>query len=360
MNTFISLIILSAVSFCLNAKTIITSISFNKERDVGKIIVHLKRPMVSNPELVIKGKIIQVVVPNASVWPKIQKRISLNKNLDAQILAYQYEKNIARVRAVLPYNVNNVASKINLVEKKQAIEIIFPIISSDQKNTLALKSQFPNKDSYDESYLERLLNDKQTLPLKEEKTPLNQNKEKNDVVSMKMSGQAKSPQFSLLPYLGKAALFLGLILFGLFSVVYLLKKGIFNKGKLGFLSSTNVVQVLHKTYIAPKRSIMTIKAYDQILLIGVDEKGMHFLTEIKNPMGFLKDGERQIAGDSFDTNVDDADQKDKNFNIKEILDKPAKSNKKSIIDFLGNQKEKRTVKFSEKIKNKVKDLKSLQ
>ncbi len=353
MNNLISIISLLGISFCLNAKTRITSIEFNRDNDVGKIVVFLKQPILSSPKLVIKDKIIQVVVPNASVWPKIQKKISLNKNLDAQILAYQYTKDTVRVRAVLPYNIKNIASKVNLVEKQQSIEVFFPILLSNPKDTLVSKLQLQDKDSYDESYLELLLNDKKNSTYKKEKAYLNTNKEsidqkKHDVVKLKMSGQDKRPRFSVLPYLGKFTVFLGLMLLSFFIIVSFLKKGVFNRGKSGLLGNKKTVEVLHKTFIAPKRSIMTIKAYNQILLIGVDEKGMHFLTEIKTPIDFLKDSERQITSDNFDTNVESASSKGKKFNIKEVLNRPAESNEKDKI------------RFSERIKNKVKDLKSLQ
>ena len=55
-------------------------------------------------------------------------------------------------------------------------------------------------------------------------------------------------------------------------------------------------------------------------------------------------GEKEITGDNFDTNINRASKNEKDFNLKKILDRPAKGE----------------VKFSERIKSKVRDLKALQ
>ena len=342
MKFYLILCIFSMMSFYLGASSRITSVSFDKKDNNGKMIIHLKTPMSSSPELVVKDKMIQVVVPNSSVWPKIHKRVSINKNLDTQILAYQYTKDTVRVRALLPYSIKGLDSKINLVEKGKSVELSFPIVSSKHKDVMAINTKVIDKDTYDESYLEKLLKDKETANVKEKKI-----KDKQDVVQVKMAAQDKRPYASMLPYIGKFAIFLSLLLLGFLIIVGILKKYIFNKGKLGFLNNTKIVEVLNKTYIGPKKSVLTLKAYEQILLIGVDEKGMHFLTEIKNPVGLLKEGERSLMGKNFDTNIEDANVKDKEFNIKEILDRPAEGQDNKV-------------RFSEHIKNKVKEMKSLQ
>ena len=353
MRTFIFIMTFFSFSIWADIKTKITSVSFEKIRNMGKMSIYFQSPIVSTPELLIKDKIIQVAIPHAAVWPKIDKRVSVKKKFDTKIMAYQYTNDLARVRAVLPYSVKGDKSKISLVEKGKSIDLLFPIPSKKTVRATRLnsmpskvsKEKSLQKDSYDESYLEKLLSDKEISKLEESDESQDGIEDKDDVVNVRMSSPERKTNFSFLPYIFKVVFFLGIILLGLFVVVKILKKGIFNKSKLGFLSRTKVVEVLNKTYIAPKKSIITVKAHDQILLIGIDEKGMHFLTEIKNSVGLLKEGEKQLAGDNFDTNVQEATTKDKEFNLKEILDQPAKNGGK---------------KLSETIKNKVKNLKSLQ
>ena len=360
MNIVISLIIFFTVSLNLGAKTKITSLSFNKHHRDGKMTIHLKDSFISSPELVVKDRIIQVVLPNAIVWPKIQKNVSIHQNLDTQISAYQYTKDTVRVRAVLPYKIKEMASKINLVEKNNSIEIHFPITKPVQKDLTI--SKLPTKDSYDESYLEQLLQDKEDAKLKEEKliSYTDQNKKDLDRVSIQMSAPNKERTFSMMPYLGKFALFLGLILLGIFTIFLFFKKCIFNKNRLGTLGKAKIIEVLHKAYIAPKKTIMTIQAYDQIFLIGLDEKGMHFLSEIRNPAGPQKGQEQETTGSNFDTKMKEAESQGKEFNIKEILSRPAEEEKKDMMNFITNNNMDNKRKLSEHIKRKVKDLKSLQ
>lgn len=356
------IIVLFLHSFFVGAKSKITSVDFSKKDGVGKLSIHFQRLLTSTPEFEVRDKLIQVVVPASSVWPKIEKKVSIGRGNDLEISAYQYNKDIVRVRTVFPYSLKKDETKVSLIERGKSVDLFFPLPTTSSSVSRV------SKDVYDESYLEELLSDQEIDKLEEgEKVVENADPPSDipanptetappmdeDQVALRMSADSAGEEnttgrFSFAPYIVKFASFLGLIFLGFFIVVKLLKKGVFNKGKLGFLSGTKVVEVLGKTYIAPKKSIMTIKAYDQVLLVGVDEKGMHFLTEIKNPIGFLKDGEREVVGDNFDTNVGRASLEDKKFNLKEILDKPAREEKRAME------------KFSEKIKHKVRDLKSLQ
>ena len=364
MRRFVLTIIVAMFSLGVGAKTKITSVAFEKEDGIGKLTVNLHEPLAKTPELSIKGKVVQVVVPNSFVWPSIKKNVSVDKKFDTKILAYQYTKDTVRVRAVMPYDMKEFSSKVGIVEKEKAIELFFPVVRTiAKKENPPPQVQEKGSEAYDETYLEELLNDKEIAKMEEESTPSEESGEEeaervSDAVAMTMSAQNKGVDWSLMMYVAKFVGFLIFVLMLFFGVVRLLKKGIFNKGKLGFLNSTKVIEVLSKTYIAPKKSILTVKAYDQILLIGIDEKGMHFLTEVKNKAGLLKEGERQLVGDNFDTNIDDADMMKKEFRLKEIIDRPAKEEKKKLGDFLKGSGEK--VKFSDQIKDRVKDLKSLQ
>ena len=363
MKNFITILTIFLLSVSLYGKTKITSVAFQKVDDNrGQLTVNFQEPLTKIPELTVKNKILQVLVPDSFVWPMIEKKVTVNKKHDTKIMAYQYTKNLVRVRAVFPYDINDIKSKVELVEKEKSMEVFFPIGGQKEVSSVSSTSA-KNANIYDEAYLENLLNDREISKMENPKPDSDILKEKSvqvqeDKVSLKMTGQEKNPGFSLPWYIGKFIVFLGAIILGFIGLVFLLKKSVFAKSRLGLLHNSNIIEVLNKTYISPKKSILAIKAYEQIILVGLDEKGMHFLTEIKNPTGLLKAGEKELAGDNFDTNVTDAAKSDKEFNLKEILDKPAGHGQKESGIHPAVKVNKG--KFSEKIKSKMRDLKSLQ
>ena len=128
----------------------------------------------------------------------------------------------------------------------------------------------------------------------------------NDTVSEKKSSVVEkkdNKKFSLARYIGKFVAFLGIILVFLYFLVWLFKKGVFSRTKLGFLNSTKNIQVLSNTYISPKRSLMMVKVQNQIFLLANSESGIQFLSEIDNVSQVLKDGELALSGSNFDTNL---------------------------------------------------------
>jgi len=158
-------------------------------------------------------------------------------------------------------------------------------------------------------------------------------------------------------------------------VVALFKKGAFKKGKLGFLNSTKIVEVLNTTYIGPKRSLLLIRAHNQIFLVGSSEKGLHMISEVDGLSGIFKDGEKEISGSNFDTNLETAEQKNPTFKLKEFLNQDSVEGDDATENFAlaavaqeldskdkeqSNKDKPVKVKFSQQIKNKVKDLKPLQ
>src|SRR5690606_33110515 len=90
------------------------------------------------------------------------------------------------------------------------------------------------------------------------------------------------------------------------------------KGKLGFLNSTKTVEVLSTTFVGPKRNVMLIRAHDQVFLVGSSENGLQLISEIKNPSGLMKEGERALAGDNFDTQLSKSPEKE--FRLKDTID----------------------------------------
>jgi len=197
-------------------------------------------------------------------------------------------------------------------------------------------------------------------------------------------GETKS-NFSIMGYVGKFVAFLAVMIAGFYGVLTLFKKGIIKKGKLGFLNSTKLVEVLSTTHIAPKKSLIMIKAHKQVFLISNTEAGMTLVSEIKDVAGLIKTGEEEITGSNFDTNLNVANKTSIQFKLKEVdtrnsygedddfemdsLDDmlndsvPAKNaGKKTSTNALASIEKtpvQDQVRFSDTIKNKVKNLKQL-
>ena len=91
-----------------------------EKTDSGKMkaSIGLDKDFEEIPELTIKENILQVSLPNTYVWPSIHKSVSLNKNFDTKIMAYQYDKKTVRFRTILPYSLKGKASLVKIVVKK--------------------------------------------------------------------------------------------------------------------------------------------------------------------------------------------------------------------------------------------------
>ncbi len=337
----------------------------------GKISILFNKVFDSNPDLTIKGKTIQVALPETMVWPKIEKKASISKSFDTTLMAYQFNKNLTRFRVILPYNLKEGSNKVYLKLNGKKLDIIFPLASRNKlfsNKKLERKPAIKGKatiakgiDRYDEKYLEKLLKDREEVvgkaPLAENKKDFDfksPEKAKVDQVKMALAAPAKDAKaggFSLWKYIGKFIAFLGLILLLFYGVVALMKKGVIKKGKLGFLNSTKLVEVLSTTYVGPKRNLLVVKAHNQVFLVGSSENGLNFLSEIDDVSGLLKEGEKQVVGDNFDIQIGEEVGNEKSFRLKGEKSSPAAEAATEIED---------KVKLSDQIKNKVKGLKSLQ
>lgn len=274
--------------------------------------------------------------------------------------------------------------------------LTFPVrkFTRRKKEALVVKSAKKiSPPSSNPSYIEKLLNEREIIKLEKEfdksknayfKSSEKVRKAKKikkvkvvkksvlDKIKLKQSGlkkekievkKTKKNDSTLLTYGLKFAAFLGLMLAFFYGICILFKKGFFKKSRLGFLNGTKVVEVLSTTHIGPKRSLLTIKVSEQIILVGVDEKGMHMLTEVKDPTHLLKEGERKISGNNFDTDLGKAETQKKDFKLKEPFQvKPQEKEKvvlKSVNSPATTKKEYRGT-FSDQIRSKVKELKSFQ
>jgi len=175
-----------------------------------------------------------------------------------------------------------------------------------------------------------------------------------DEVRSTQAAPARNDNFSFAGYAGKFIAFLGVVLLFFYGVTQLIKKGVLSKGKLGFLNNSQLVSVLSTTYVAPKRAILMVKAHNQVFLVSSSESGMSFIAEVKDVPGLVKEGERAITGTNFDDSAaiaKDGTPRDE-LRVKENIYESVTIEEKGI--------QKDIVRFSDELKKKVKNLKSLQ
>jgi flagellar biogenesis protein FliO len=369
------------LAFSLNsfAKVSVGKLDFSKEKSQGKLVINYDGNFTEYPELSVTGNSILVDIPNATVGKKQDRRVNFsNNNRDTRIRSYQYDKKQARVKATFPFNIKNLEHKVSLTIKDNKIELSFPRVAVSPKKfqaKQALKDSGKRK-KVSKSFTDDVLNESYLASLEKEQTRLKKSKARttfldkkpvkksSDAVKTALAATKKAPakkgksSFSLMEYGGKFIAFLGVVLLLFYGVVSLMRKGVIKKGRLGFLNNTDQVQVLSQTYIAPKKSLMLIKAHNQVFLVSNTDAGIHPISEINDPTGLMKDGEKIIAGDNFDDNLLTADTDETVVERVRLKEDIAQLNKKSAMSSYSEVKDK--VKFSDQLKKKVKNLKPLQ
>ena len=120
-----------------------------------------------------------------------------------------------------------------------------------------------------------------------------------------------------------------------------------------------MIQVLSTTYIAPKRSLMVVKAHKQIFLVSNSESGIQFLSEMTDTSGLIKEGEKFVTGTNFDLNLGSAETTTNEiaFKIKEDINESTPIPEEKGIQGLSA---KDIVKFSDELKKKAKKLKPIE
>jgi len=292
MKTFLLFLFTISLTYASNIK--VGDVSIEEKGTYGKLTIQLSEKLSGWPEVKVKGKYLQISIPEAMVWPKIEKNFTAIKPFDAKLMAYQFDKNLVRVRAVFPESIESIKESVDLQLKGK--KIIVNYLNNFKRSRKVSRSPAIEKrtkkksvDSFDESYLDKLLKQKeekrniglkeQAKPLLGEKEILNANgsylndskrgEDKKDEVKLSLSSSTKNlvkekgNNFSLLSYVGKFVGFLSLVLLIFYGFVTVLKKGAFKKSKLGFLNSTKIIEVLNTTYIGQKRSMLLIRAHNQ-------------------------------------------------------------------------------------------------
>ena len=316
------------------------------------VTIKLDKATLSPIEFFSREGLVQAEIKNAAVWPKIEKSIKQNDS-SHEVVAYQFDKDTARVRYSFPHRSPIVPThKISSRQSGNLIEIVFP---------MAVANDVTKVNKFDESYLDQLLKEK------EEKNPADEVQLKlastDKAVEAKANGatissKEKTKEFSLTPYLVKFASFLVLILASLWGFLKIFKRGFFSKGKLGFLQADQSVAVLSSTFIAPKRSLMLVRAYKQVFLISNSETGINLISEVDDVADVLKQRERNLSGSNFDLDFEESQERPKDFKIKENVATEDTQGDYPPPAVRAKQNEERSV--ADQIKRKVKSLKALQ
>ena len=350
-----------------------------------KLVINVQGVSQSAPELKVEKNVMQVTFPDAYVWPKLEKSVQtpLGKE-NVQMLAYQYDASTVRVRLVFSQNIENRKDKTFITIKNGQVEMVYPKSLSllpQGKTTFIIPATSakdtakPNSKTakYDEDYLNQLLESKdksREIVAKNDGTKEMTNLEKafsdsvvetsssvnkNDIKSKpELLRGIQSSNSTLAMTAVKMMSVLALVIGIFFALVQVAKRGMFKKSGLSFLNEAKMVTVLNTTYVGPKRSLITVKVHNQVLLLAQSEAGINFLTEVKGVTELLKEGERQVSGSHFDDRMDlaeeDAQQLSK-IKVKENINESRATFKEKLTD---------KVSFSEQLKNKLKDLKPLQ
>lgn len=397
MKTFvIFLIALASLKLAASEIMIKSAKLVNNKGTESKLSILHSGIMNSTPTVKIVDKSLLVSIPQSGLAGKLNKKIN-----GSSLSATMPDAELVEVRLDLPYSLAGRESDIAITLKEGIIEVGFPRIQLLKKTAESKNFRSPSIASHeieklDENYLDELTKkDESMKPTQNVTAKLDKVDEKvNDRVNLAQASAVKSEskkeeklpsKFSIAGYVGKFVAFMAIMIAGFYGVLMLFKKGIIKKGKLGFLHSTKLVEVLSTTHIAPKKSLMMVKAHKQVFLIASSETGISLVSEIKDTAGIIKTGEEEITGSNFDTNLYSANKLGKQFKLKEEnnsevsfdLEDDYKMN--SLDEMLNDdvpKKEMRAditnaakaiernpikdnVKFSDQIKTKVKNLKQL-
>jgi len=323
------------------------------EHSGGVITIRTDGRSQDVPDLKVTGRVIEVTMDHADPFKYITKTIS-GTQLSASIW-----KGKAVVKAVVPFDLN--PEKVNLSIKGKDIEITVPVVKEAAIQTPVVMEVKTQKTALNEDYLNKLMHEDKPAP-KVDEVKIQQAAPAVSVTPAAPTGSKKnSDGFSFAGYALKFTIFLGMILGLFYGVVSLLKKGVFNKGKLGFLNNAQLIEVLSTSYVAPKRTMMIVRAHKQVFLVASSESGLTFLSELSDTSGLIKEGEKHITGSNFDLNMVAAEAAEiEKFKVKEnIFESAPEREAPKALAKLASAKED-IVKFSDELKKKAKKLKPIE
>jgi flagellar biogenesis protein FliO len=390
-RTLLSFLILIG-SFSAQAGVKVTSLDLYTHGQTGFVKIALDGRSSELPDLKVVGNSIELILSDAEAFNAISKSIR-GAQLSANVLNGK-----VIVKALLPYELER--KNVDLSWKNSSIEIIFPrgkanIVTAPIKveeskapaqasvkteatpkktsktvdmASVTKKPSAITKEALNEDYLNNLMNETKTP--EPSKNDLAAASELNkDEVNLKQSAPAKVPasaltskkeEFSFAGYAAKFTVFLALVLGIFYGIVQIMKKGLFNKGKMGFLNNHQMIEILSTTYVSPKKCLMVVKAHKQLFLVANSENGLQFLSEMKDTSGLIKEGEKIVTGTNFDSNLESLNSSEAapSFTLKEDITKSTPIQEESGLSRIAKAKD--IVKFSDELKKKAKKLKPIE
>lgn len=334
----------------------VTSLEWTENAGQGRFVVSLSAPATEVPEWDVNGGRFAMTLSGAEVEKNTVKKVA-----GVRLAAANTSRGVLTTLTFPKGQIN--ADDIALTINDGKIEISTKLPLVDQVGKKAFNNRAPaivakpqiDKKSLGEDFLNKIeaeVEAKETLG-KTEKKPVSM--DFKDEIKAQQAAPKRESSFSIVGYAGKFIAFLGFVLLFFWGVIQLMKKGMLSKGKLGFLNNTQLVSVISTTYVAPKRSILMVKAHNQVFLVSSSESGMSFIAEVKDVPGIVKESEKALVGSNFDDNVEEATTTKPKQELQEKVDiyQSIAAEEKSSV-------QKDIVRFSDELKKKVKNLKSLQ
>ena len=414
----LTLLALTSLNLSASDVTIKGADLINNKGSEARLSIKHAGILNDNPQISVSDKILSITIPNSGLGSKINKKIN-----GTTLTASMTGEETVSLSVALPYSLKGREAEVAITLKEGSIDVNYPRIEvakksapeaaakevtrapaiTDKAIVIDTTAQNAEAEKLDESYLSTLVKNQEKLAQAKHADDNNEAKTASqgdtDRVTLTQSGVANKDagngqstgdqtggvtgsKFSVAGYIGKFVAFMAIMIAGFYGVLTLFKKGIIKKGKLGFLHSTKLVEVLSTTHIAPKRTLMMVKAHKQVFLISSSETGIQMISEIADVAGLIKSGEEEITGSNFDTNLTSANRNDKEFKLKEVdprgsygddyemdsLDDmlndtvPARNDKRTATNALKSIEKapvQDQVRFSDQIKTKVKNLKQL-
>ena len=364
MRITLSAILALIATAIAHAGVNVTGLDWKAEGNQGRFTVTLSSPMQTTPDWDVNGGRFAVTIPGARIEKNTVKNIAGARlaaaNTTRGVLATLTLTNAAIQENQVSLMVRD--GKIEVTTKTTSIArdpIVTKNDSSKSSRSPAIdpKKSVVSKNDLGEDYLKKIENE--VLAQNQAEQKLSDKKDAANLAKDEIASSQAAPKresnFSFVGYAGKFVAFLGFVLVFFWGVVQLMKKGVLSKTKLGFLNNSQLVSVLSTTYVGPKRAILLVKAHNQAFLVSSSESGMSFIAEVKDVPGLVKQTEREISPEgNFDDNVEVASSSEM-AGLKEKIDiyqSQAVEEKSSV--------QKDIVRFSDELKKKVKNLKSLQ
>lgn len=340
----------------------VTALDWSAAQNQGRFVVTLSSPLAETPDWDVKGGRFAMTIPGATVEKNTVRKLD-----NVRIAAANTERGVLATLTFLngPVNADNIA--LTLKDGKIEISTKVPAAVAPAAVRAPAITAKPKVDKKElgEDFLKSIEAELERPAAAAATTatvaapattvaPAPAATAFKDEIKAKQSAPKRDGGFSFVSYAGKFTAFLGCVLLFFWGVIQLMKKGVLSKGKLGFLNNTQLVSVLSTTYVAPKRAILLVKAHNQAFLVSSSESGMSFIAEVRDVPGLVKESEKALVGANFDDNVDVAsaqpiEQLREKADIYQSVAEPEKTSVQKDI-----------VRFSDELKKKVKNLKSLQ